>query len=182
LGFREREIVASEKKPRNALTRRKPLDRSIGARFAKQPYVVAGAGGKARVRVTFDRGARLDDARALVTKRRLPIARVASRACRVWTRARRPCTHHGCVLCGPLADRARCARRRRRVDACVRPVLFYRRGVTRRGTVHGGNSPRAARPRGDLCACRQARPRSRLRKVTRRRSNSDTSSPNCSSS
>lgn len=57
---------------------RRPIDRWR----ASQPYVVAGAGGKARVRVTFDRGARLDDARALVTKRRVPIARVASRACR----------------------------------------------------------------------------------------------------
>lgn len=180
MGFREREIVASEKKPRNALTRlAAETDRSV-ARFATLRRRGRGRegsrAGDVRSRRSFGRCAR---ARDEATRPDRP-SRVASLPLR--TRARRPCTHHGCVLCGPLADRARCARRRRRVDACVRPVLFDRRGVTRRGTVHGGNSPRAARPRGDLCACRQARPRSRLRKVTRRRSNSDTSSPNCSSS
>ena len=54
---------------------------------------------------------------------------------------------------GPLADRAKRARRRGRFDACVRPVLFDRRAGARAGTIRGGKSPRAARPRGDLCAC-----------------------------
>ena len=66
------------------------------------------------MRVTFDRGARLDDTRAFVTTRCVAIARGASRACSCGARARRPCTHHGCVCLGPLADRARRARRRGR--------------------------------------------------------------------
>ena len=136
-----------------------PTDR---ARFAEQPYVLlAGAGEKARVRVKFDRGARLDDTRAFVTTRCVAIARGASRACSCGARARRPCTHHGCVCLGPLADRAKRARRRGRFDACVRPVLFDRRAGARAGTIRGGKSPRAARPRGDLCACPVRRDRVR---------------------
>ena len=62
---------------------------------------------------------------------------------------------------GPLADRAKRARRRGRFDACVRPVLFDRRAGARAGTIRGGKSPRAARPRGDLCACLVRRDRVR---------------------
>ena len=96
------------------------------------------------------------------------------------TRARRPCTHHGCVCLGPLADRAKRARRRGRFDACVRPVLFDRRAGARAGTIRGGKSPRAARPRGDLCACPVRRDRVRAcEKSPGGARSADTSSPNC---
>ena len=132
------------------------------------------------MRVTFDRGARLDDTRAFVTTRCVAIARGASRACSCGARARRPCTHHGCVCLGPLADRAKRARRRGRFDACVRPVLFDRRAGARAGTIRGGKSPRAARPRGDLCACLVRRDRVRAcEKSPGGARFADTSSPNC---
>ena len=64
---------------------------------------------------------------------------------------RRPCTHHGCVWLGPLADRAKRARRRGRFDACVRPVLFDRRAGARQGRSAVGNRL-TLRVRAAICA------------------------------
>ena len=81
---------------------------------------------------------------------------------------------------GPLADRAKRARRRGRFDACVRPVLFDRRAGARAGTIRGGKSPRAARPRGDMCACLVRRDRVRAcEKSPGGARFADTNSPNC---
>ena len=64
--------------------------------------------------------------------------------------------------------------------ACVRPVLFDRRAGARAGTIRGGKSPRAARPRGDLCACLVRRDRVRAcEKSPGGARFADTSSPNC---